>query len=84
MRAAERNVLAAVRAGHDEKLGAAVRAVIDGELSAPLFSNGDTAKTFRAKFDALSIEAKHKLAAVQPNESVVEAKCDALGRHING
>jgi hypothetical protein len=72
--ARRRFVLSAVRTGHDKALGAAVRAYVDIDMSLPPAS----------KLKSLPKPEIARLAQVNRLVPMIEAKCDALGRHING
>jgi hypothetical protein len=79
----EHKLLDAIAHAHDKKLGAAAQAVVDGELSTPLYRHGETAKQYSSDLKSVSSDAKRKLAAIEPNDRFVQSRCDQLGRPIN-
>ena len=76
LQAAKNAALAAVRGGHDQALGKAVRTYVTGELRIPSFETLQT----------MPHAALTKLVPPDFNAAVptIYAKCDALGRSING
>ncbi len=84
MVARERALIDAAEATSDRALHDAVRAVIDGELGLPKFDLHDTAAYYEQNRNRLPPDARAALAAVQHNDQLVETKCDAMGRPING
>jgi hypothetical protein len=73
--ARRRDVLAAIQAGHDKALTAAVRSFVDLEMSSPSLS---TLKSLP------KVEIARLAKASTRDLPIIEVKCDALGRHING
>lgn len=79
MVAASRKLDNAIKHGDDKELTAAAQAVIDGVLSTPPLKSRAAAKGYIS-----SDTFKSVTAVVEPNDRLVESRCDQLGRHING
>jgi len=84
MLAREQTLLDAIAHARDKKLGAAAKAVVDGELSTPALRPGESGAQYSKDLASVSGDAKRKLDAIEPNDKFVESRCDQLGRHING
>ena len=83
MLAAEQALVTATEATPDQALHDAVRGVIAGEFGLPKFDLRETAPDYQRKLSRLPPDVRAALDSVEQNDRHVEARCDAVGRHIN-
>jgi hypothetical protein len=81
--AAERALLAALKADHHKSLDVAARGVVGGELSLPRLQRGESLERYNQIIASLPKASKDRLDAVGHDDHVVASECDKLGRHVN-